>query len=197
LLAGNGADPRAPWAAWLLARCRFTAVPTDDVERLALWCRDHTPAGARFIGPPGPKTFRLWSLRSLAFNRAGSPYHAEALGDWGARFRDHVGFEGSLGGLARAYQRDRHGLEQRYQAMTDAQRAALAVRQGATYVLAAPPADRSAAEAEAGAERPLELLRVEGRYAVYRLRSAGPSVTRATAPPPPQVRAIAASAGTG
>src|SRR5262249_12133687 len=60
----------------LVRRCRFAEVPVDDVERLAVWCREHTPADARFIGPPGPKTFRLWSLRDLAFNRAGSPYAA-------------------------------------------------------------------------------------------------------------------------
>ena len=195
-LAGNFADPRAPWAAGLIERCRFAAVPTDDMERLALWCREHTPAAARFIGPPGPKTFRLWSLRSLAFNRAASPYHAEGLADWAARFLDHVGFEGSFAGLVRAYQHDRHGLEQRYQAMSDAQRAALAVRQGASYVVAAPPAGRTAAEAGGGS--PLELLHVEGRYAVYRVRDPGAAVTKAPAPPRPQVRtAAAASAGTG
>src|SRR5262249_27394619 len=74
LLAANVAEPKPRWARVLVDRCRFTAVPVDDVERLALWCRTHTPADARFIGPPGPKTFRLWSQRSVAFNRAASPY---------------------------------------------------------------------------------------------------------------------------
>ena len=113
----------------LVARCRFAAVPIDDLERLAVWCRDHTPPSARFVGPPGPKTFRLWSLRSLAFNRAASPYHAEGLADWSARFRDHVGFDGASSDFVRAYQEDRHGLERRYDAMSDAERAALAIRQ--------------------------------------------------------------------
>ena len=122
----------------LVARCRFAAVPIDDMERLAVWCRDHTPPSARFIGPPGPKTFRLWSLRSLAFNRAASPYHAEGLADWSARFRDHVGFDGASSDFVRAYQEDRHGLERRYDAMSDAERAALAVRQGATHVVGPP-----------------------------------------------------------
>ena len=65
-------DPAARWplVQALLARCRFGATPIDDIERLAVWCREHTPSEARFIGPPGPKTFRLWSRRSLAFNRA-------------------------------------------------------------------------------------------------------------------------------
>ena len=57
----------------LIDRCRFLPVPVDDIERLALWCREHTPGTARFIGPPGPKTFRLWARRSVAFNRAASP----------------------------------------------------------------------------------------------------------------------------
>ena len=30
--------------AVLINRCRFAAVPLDDIERLALWCREHTPA---------------------------------------------------------------------------------------------------------------------------------------------------------
>jgi hypothetical protein len=195
-LACNLADPQPRWAANLIARCRFAAVPTDDMERLALWCRGHTPTTARFIGPPGPKTFRLWSLRSLAFNRAGSPYHAGGLADWAARFRDHVGFEGSLAGLVRAYQHDRHGLEHRYQTMTDAEHAALAIRQGASYVLASPPKGVSEAHARGGG--PLELLHVEGRYAVYRVRLPGTTVNRAPAPPPRQARnAATASAGTG
>jgi hypothetical protein len=167
-VAAIGADPRAPWAAALLARCRFAATATDDIERLALWCRAHTPTTARFIGPPGPKTFRLWSLRNLAFNRAASPYHARGLADWAARFRAHVAFEGSSTALVQAYQHDRHALEQRYQAMSDSERAALAVRQGATYVVAAPPQGSPGTPAE----DPLELLHVEGRYAVYRVRDA-------------------------
>jgi hypothetical protein len=154
----------------LVAHCRFGEVPTDDVERLALWCRAHTPPSARFIGPPGPKTFRLWSRRSVAFNRAASPYHAEGVADWAARFRDHVGFRGTSLDFARAYLADRQRLERRYQAMSDFELAGLARRQGATHVLATAPASSTA---PAG---PLELLRIEGRYAVYRV--AGPcSVT--------------------
>jgi hypothetical protein len=196
LLAANLAAPRASWAAPLIERCRFAAVPTDDIERLAVWCRAHTPAEARFIGPPGPKTFRLWSLRSLAFNRAASPYHAAGLADWAARFRDHVGFDGTTAAMVRAYQADRHGLERRYQALGDDGRAALAIRQGARYVIAAPPIDRP----RPGVEGPLELLHVEGRYAVYRVREprAGVAKAPARAPLRPQARTAAtSSAGTG
>ena len=100
-------------------------------------------------------------MRSLAFNRAGSPYHAEGLADWSARFRDHVGFSGSSAAFVRAYQADRHGLERRYQAMTPARLAALAVRQRATHVIARPLPDSEG--------RPLERIHVEGRYAVYRV----------------------------
>jgi hypothetical protein len=162
--ASAAGHPRA-WARPWLDCCRFAAVPTDDIERLAVWCRDHTPRTARFIGPPGPKTFRLWSLRSVAFNRAASPYHARGLADWSTRFRDHVGFSGSTADFVRAYLTDRHGLERRYQAMSDTERAALAVRQGATHVIAAPPP-----EGKVSTVGLLELLHVEGRYAVYRVR---------------------------
>jgi hypothetical protein len=168
------AAARHPLVRGLLGRCRFAAVPADDIERLAVWCRDHTRASARFIGPPGPKTFRLWSLRSLAFNRAGSPYHAAALADWFERFQDHVGFHGSPEQFVSAYQADRHGFEARYQELGDLARAALARREGATHVIAAAPAPEShGRSADASAQAgPLELLHVEGRYAVYRVKSA-------------------------
>ena len=53
-------------------------------------------------------------------------------------------------------------VERRYDSLSDAERAALAIRQGATYIVAP---RRSVAE-----DGPLELLHVEGKYAVYRLR---------------------------
>ncbi|MFI5454997.1 MAG: DUF6798 domain-containing protein [Isosphaerales bacterium] len=161
-----------PLVRSLIGRCRFMAVPADDVERLALWCRDHTPSTARFIGPPGPKTFRLWSLRPLAFNRAASPYHAAGLADWFARFQDHVGFHGSPEQFVRSYQADRHGFEARYQALGDAERASLALRQGATHVVAAAPQERRTPSEIPEAAGPLELLHVEGHHAVYRVKPA-------------------------
>ncbi len=42
--------------------------------------------------------------------------------------------------FVRSYVGDRHGFEARYQAQSDAERAALALRQGASYVVAAAPA---------------------------------------------------------
>jgi hypothetical protein len=163
---------RSPLVRGLIGRCRFLAVPADDVERLAIWCRDHTPVSARFIGPPGPKTFRLWSRRSLAFNRSASPYHASGLSDWYSRFKDHVGFQGPVADFVQGYVTDRHGFEARYDRMSDAQRAALAARQGAEYVITAAPRRSNAGAMVIDTESPLELLRVEGRYAVSRLRSA-------------------------
>jgi hypothetical protein len=143
-------------------------MPLDDIERLALWCRDHTPSSARFIGPPGPKTFRLWSRRSLAFNRSGSPYHGAGLADWFSRFQDHVDFHGTPEQFVRAYRDHRHEFESRYQSMSDGQRAALALRQGAGYVIAEAPKEPAARD-RGEPTRPLELLHAEGRYAVYRV----------------------------
>jgi hypothetical protein len=153
------------WSAGLVERCRFSEVPTDDLERLAVWTRDHTPSTSRFIGPPGPKTFRLWSRRAVAFNRAASPYHAAGLADWSMRFRDHVGFHGSTAEFARAYLADRHGLEAAYGRMTDDELARLAISQGANHVLA------SSARVQGDPESPLVRLKVEGRYAVYRVEA--------------------------
>ncbi len=164
-----------PWAVALLGRCRFAEVPTDDLERLGVWAREHTPASSRFIGPPGPKGFRLWSRRDLAFNRSGSPYDAQGLADWSTRYRDHVGFSGTTAGFVRAYLDDRHALEARYQAKTDREKAELAARQGAGYVLAAAPGG----EERADPSSPLELLKVEGRYAIFRVRSEAVFTSRA------------------
>ena len=145
----------------LVNRCRFLETPSDDVERLAVWCREHTPPNARFIGPPGPKTFRLWSRRGLAFNRAGSPYHAAGLADWFARFQDHVDFHGTAAEFVKRYRTDRHRFESRYQEQGAQARAELAARQGATHVIAAAPVG------EPDPDSPLVLLHREGRYAAY------------------------------
>jgi hypothetical protein len=168
VLPASGPLARNPLAQSLISRCRFGLTPADDIERLALWCREHTPASARFIGPPGPKTFRLWSERSVAFNRAASPYHAQALADWFRRFQEHVNYRGDAADFVRAYIKDRHGFEARYQRMTDAERAELARRQAASYVIAAAPDAESSARDISTA--PLELLHLEGRYAVYAVK---------------------------
>jgi hypothetical protein len=148
----------------LAAHCRFGEWPTDDMERLAVWCRDNTPKSSRFVGPPGPKTFRLWARRELAFNRSASPYHAAGLADWARRFQDHVGFRGTIAEFASVYLHDRQGLERRFQEMGDADRADLARKYGADHVIASAPGPKF------GEGGPLELLKVEGRYAVYRIR---------------------------
>jgi hypothetical protein len=142
----------------LVARCRFFEVPVDDVERLAAWCREHTPSNARFIGHPGPKTFRFWSRRSLAFNRAGSPYHAAGLADWFARFQDHVGVHEPPAGFVRAYLAGRHSLEARYDQLDGEALAELAERQGADYVVA---------RSDLASPASLRRLHSEGRYAAY------------------------------
>ncbi len=156
--------PSRPWKearSWLIARCRFLETPTDDMERLAIWCRENTPESARFLGPPQPKTFRLWSRRSLMFNRSGSPYHAAGIADWARRFQEHVGFQGTTAEFAAAYLRNRQELERGYQRMSDEGLLRLAIRQEADYLIAAP--DRPSGWTP---------LHVEGRYAVYRAGAA-------------------------
>jgi hypothetical protein len=162
--------PAARWPVvkGLVARCRFAATPIDDIERLAVWCQQHTPAEARFIGPPGPKTFRLWSRRNLAFNRAGSPYHAVGLADWFRRFQDHVGVYEPPAAFVRDYLAGRHRFESRYDELDDEEQAALARRQGAEYVVALSPSARKPA-GESSLKGQMELLHAEGRYAVYKV----------------------------
>ena len=149
----------------VLARCRFAEVAVDPLEAIGAWCREHTPPSSRFIGPPGEKEFRLWSRRALAFNRAGSPYHAAGLLDWSERFRDHVGFEGTAAEFARAYLGGRHALEANYDRMTPASKLALARRQGATHVL-----ERFRGGSPPDLGPGLELIKAVGDYAVYRVR---------------------------
>ena len=163
------------------------AVPADDVERLAIWCRDHTPVTARFIGPPGPKTFRLWSQRSLAFNRSASPYHAAGLADWFARFQDHVGFHGPAKDFVQGYLADRHGFEARYDRLSDGERAALALRQGAEYVVAQAPR-RSKGEGTAPDSR--KPARAAARRRALRRLS---SEVRAARPAPAVVQSLGVS----
>jgi hypothetical protein len=147
----------------LTTHLRYFETPIDDLERLAVWCRDHTPADARFVGPPGPKGFRLWSRRAVAFNRAGSPYHAAGLADWAARFQAHVGHTGDLSDFAKRYLANRQALEQQFDRWDAEQLARLAADQKADYVFVARPLD---VPKEGG---PLGLIHAEGRYAVYRV----------------------------
>ena len=163
--ANSGMVERSKLESWLIKRCRFAAVPNDEMERLAVWCRDHTPKDARFIGPPGPKSFRVWAKRSLAFNRASSPYHAKGLDDWSKRFMEHVGFAGSRTEFVDAYLRDRQALEKGYDALTPDQLSQLAARNNAEFIIArTSEIDRT----DRKSRDTLELVHAEGRYAVYR-----------------------------
>jgi hypothetical protein len=152
-----------PLARGLVAHCRFVAVPTDDIERLGVWCRDHTPADSRFIGPPGPKNFRLWSRRSLAFNRSCSPYHAAGLAEWFGRFQDHVDLHVPPSAFVRRYVAGRHEIEARYDSLDETGLAALACRQGADHVIAS--------TSLRGQRIRLNPLHTEGAYTVYKLIS--------------------------
>jgi len=152
-------------AARLAEHCRFGEWAGDDIERLAAWSRTNTPGDARFITPPGPKTFRLWSRREVAFNRSASPYHAAGIADWAERFRDHVDFHGTNAEFAAMYLKDRQALEAGFDRMGEAHLAELACREGAAFVLAS-----SRLAANPVLER-LEPLRIVGRYAIYRVKA--------------------------
>jgi Domain of unknown function (DUF6798) len=161
LALAAGLCPRFDLGRSLAERCRFVGRPIDDLERLATWCRDHTPSDVRFIGPPGPKTFRLWSERAVAFNRAASPYHAAGLADWAERFKRHVAFEGSTEAFARAYLENHHALESRFDRLSPAELVDLARSQDAGYLLKQ--------TIEVGDLAGWVPIRTEGAYTVYRL----------------------------
>ena len=156
------ASEQADWALSLTARWRFLERPLDDEERLAWWCRTHLPAEARLVTPPGPKSIRLWSQRTVVFNRAAGPYHARGLADWAERFRLHVGFEGNLDAFADAYLNNRVALEARYDTLTDQQLANLARRFNATHVW-------TRTDLKLSSDSPLSHLKTIGRHRVYRV----------------------------
>lgn len=150
----------------VVERARFVEIPKNDSERLAVWCRSHTDPAALFVVPPGDKTFRLWSRRSVAFNRAASPYHAAGLADWFDRYKKHVGFHGSIDDFAHAYIKDRYALEHGYDRLGVDRLAELARDEGAMYVVAGSNLLKDGASADI----PLDLVHREGRLAAYRVR---------------------------
>jgi hypothetical protein len=160
IVAMSGPWSELPAGVWLTTHLRLSERPIDDEERLGAWCRENLPAGARLIGPPGPKGLRLWSRRAVAFNRAASPYHAAGLADWASRYCDHVGLPNSPAALAEAYLKDRHGLEAQYDALDAEDLASLARRHGADHVIARPGLETDAA---------LVPLHAEGGLGVYRV----------------------------
>jgi hypothetical protein len=172
------ANPFCAGARVLVNHCRFSETPRTDEERLAVWVRGHTPPDVRLVTPPGPKSFRLWSRRAVAFNRAASPYHAAGLADWAERFRRHVDFDGPPDAFARAYLADRQALEARYDALSGDALAALADSQGASFVVTRKPPTNPGGR--------LTPLAVEGRYRLYRVE-----------PPQAVTAAERTSAGTG
>ena len=155
--------PRVPPPVALISHIRVAELPVGDLERIAVWCREHTSPEATFIGPPGPKGFRLWSRRSLMFNRAGSPYHAAGLADWASRFQAHVGYQGSLAEFAASYLANRQALERGFDLWDAGELVRLARSQGANHLLASSSALLD--------DPQLTLLHTEGRYAVYRVNS--------------------------
>ncbi len=168
-------DPRPSpdsWTTTLVGHIRFLETPVDDVERLALRAQGELPEDAVILGPPGPKTFRLWSRRAVVFNRAASPYHADGLIAWAERFRDHVGFPGSIPELALAYLENRQDLEAGFDRLSLDQRARLAHQYGATHMFAerktTEPSDLETCHPD-DSTTPWTLLLTEGRYDLYRL----------------------------
>src|SRR5262249_32791154 len=100
--------------------------------------------------------------------RAASPYHGSGLADWFARFQDHVNFHGSPEAFVSAYLAGRHRFEARYDAQTGTELAALAIRHGASYVIAGADTDGFDPARSPTSGRALERLHPEGRSAVSR-----------------------------
>ena len=160
--SGLASEDAQLWLQKICAHVRVAESPMDDLERIATWCRLQTPSNASFIGPPGPKGFRLWSRRSVAFNRAGSPYHAAGLADWASRFQAHVGHTGDVTQFAQSYLANRQELERGYDLRSSSELVELAQNQGADHVLVsgAPRLD----------DPRLHLLHTEGKYSVYAVK---------------------------
>ena len=121
-------------------RCRFAEVPPDDVERLAVWCRTHPPARC-----PVHRAARSEDVPALVapepgVQPGGEPLPRRGLADWSRGSATTSGFEGSprssSGPTSQTATASRGAMTH---SIPDA-RAALAVRQGAQYVIG--PASR-------------------------------------------------------
>jgi hypothetical protein len=73
-----------------------------------------------------------------------------------------------LESFVKSYLANRHQLEAGYHRLGGGELAALARRQGAAYVIAGP--------GQVGERGPLERLRTEGEYAVFRVVEAGEEI---------------------
>ena len=149
----------------LVDRCRIAPMPLDDIERLALWCRDHTPHRRGSSGRPAPRpsgsgrdgTWRSIARAARIMARAW-PTGSLALRTTSisaARRRSSFGPIGTT------------GMSSRRGTIRSAMSSERPWPSGRGLSTSSPRRRKTASRQQIAG--PLELLHVEGRYAAYRV----------------------------
>ena len=112
----DGALARSAFVRGLISRCRFVAVPADDVERLALWCREHTPRVGAVHRAARPQDVPPLVAAKPGVQPRREPLPRRRAWPTGSlAFRTTSDFHGDAEEFVQRYLADRHGFEARYE----------------------------------------------------------------------------------
>jgi hypothetical protein len=139
-----------------VARLEPGRVYAGDLDEMAAWCRDNTPADAVFIIPPGGEEraledFRLKAGRAIVADFKAIPFARDGLREWRERIRDltnDVVFPSS------GYRKKE--LRTGYASLTAEDFSALAAKYGASFILVEKPK-----------ELPFALVHETGGFRLY------------------------------
>ncbi|MFN4242636.1 MAG: DUF6798 domain-containing protein [Tepidisphaerales bacterium] len=111
-------------------------LPDDPPEYRALgrWARQHTPADALFLVPPGEQTWRIESLRAIVINFKGIPQTRAEMPEWKRRMVDVTG-EPDLMRFASTYARAMASVDAAYFALDGQRLRDVALKYDAQYVV--------------------------------------------------------------
>ena len=151
------------------------AMPRDDDDYLAVcdWAREHTPAGAIFLVPPGEMSFRWRGQRAIVVDYKAVPQLSGELRDWAYRLQRVLALK-DLRTLPHGYRQTLAAVDQRYASLSQDQLEAAAREFHARYVVAAKRLEHAS---------PL-FASPDHRYFVYDLGEKEESNGRSGNPPP-------------
>ena len=136
---------------------------TSDVNRLAWWCRRHTPRDALFLTPPEVSSFRLMSERATFIDYKGNGFTNTAIVEWYARL--HALYRMQHGRVPAPSEASRHKVRDAYEHATAEQIAALAKDHGIRYFVArARPSGKP--------DYPFPLVHAQGVWRLYDVQGA-------------------------
>ena len=115
-------------------------MPGDDAEYLSVcdWAREHTPADAVFLVPPGEWSMRLRGGRAIVVNFKAVPQLSGELPEWRDRLRGVLALH-DLRSLPRGYRQTMRAIDERYGSLTDEDLLAAARAYDARYIVVPRP----------------------------------------------------------